>query len=218
MQIAVLIAALLSFIVGVSARNLPQGMRKPTPTPTVSSISPSPYVTEISSIPSAAPTDSAQPKTVTLSPTITVKSVIITTPTPTIKSAVYSTVTPTPTTRIITATPTPAGDTAAPTLDWMTGPTDGLTVSFNSFCFPMKYSDASSPIMVRYAFDSDTLGDWNQNYAPCYQNVANGSHSFSVQAKDAKGNQSSTIKRTFTVQVSLPTSVPIASQTPVTTQ
>jgi hypothetical protein len=96
----------------------------------------------------------------------------------------------------------------------MTGPADGSSVTFNSFCFPMKYSDATSPISVRYAFDSDSLGDWSQNYAPCYQNVSNGSHSFSVQAKDGLGNMTGTTKRTFTVQVVSPTP---QSQTPTPT-
>jgi len=108
---------------------------------------------------------------------------------------------PSPQLRPLT-TPTPQGDTQPPVFENITGPEDGSTIDFNSFCFPLKIKDnISTGITVRYSFDNSGVSDWNQNYAPCYFNVSNGFHFFVVQAKDAAGNTSDTISRNFTVQV-----------------
>ena len=130
---------------------------------------------------------------------------------------------------LVTNTPIPTSavaDTTAPVFEWMTGPSDGLTVDFNSFCFPMKINDNVSKLQelqVHFSFDSSEWGGWTTNVAPCYQKVANGPHTFSVQAKDGAGNLSSTITRRFTVNTELyavkpaspaPTSLPMPTSTP----
>lgn len=125
---------------------------------------------------------------------------------PTITKAVTSIKTPTPTTGSSnpTSVPTQTSDTTPPTLDYMTGPTDGSTIDFNNFCFPMKASDnvsSSNDIQTRYRFDGASFGDWGSNFAPCYSNVSNGSHNFVLEFRDKAGNVGSAVNRTFTVQV-----------------
>lgn len=125
---------------------------------------------------------------------------------PTITKAVTSAKTPTPTTGLNNPTSAPAqtSDTTPPTLDYMTGPTDGSTIDFNSFCFPMKASDnvsSSNDIQTRYRFDTSSFGDWGSNFAPCYSNVSNGSHNFVLEFRDKAGNVGAQVSRTFTVQV-----------------
>lgn len=101
-----------------------------------------------------------------------------------------------------TPTPTPIPDTQPPVFEYMTGPEDGSTVTFNGFCFPMRLTDNfPGTISVRYSFDTSGPSEWGQNYAPCYQNVANGFHVFVVQGRDSAGNETGHITRNFTVQV-----------------
>jgi hypothetical protein len=126
---------------------------------------------------------------------------------------------PTTTPRIVplvTNTPQPKSDTQAPVIDSMTGPADGSTVSFNSFCFPVHITDnVMTGLQVRYSFNSGP-NDWNSNYAPCYQNLPNGYYVFVIQARDAAGNVSATVSRSFHVAVPSPTSSqPIGSPTPI---
>lgn len=120
---------------------------------------------------------------------------------------------PTATPRVIqqpTATPTPV-DTHPPVIDQVTGPADGSTINFNSFCFPVHVTDnAPGTLMVRYSFNSGP-GEWNTNYAPCYQDVREGWHTFVVQAKDAAGNLSGHVSRYFQVVLS-PTPVPSSTE------
>lgn len=135
------------------------------------------------------------------------------TPTPTIFNSGKKI--PTPTKSIITPSPTPsnqptasntpaqAPDTTPPTLVYMTGPSDGSTIDFNSFCFPMMASDnktGSQGIQTRYKFDGGDWNDWGNNYSPCYNNVSNGQHTFNFEFKDEAGNTSS-VSRAFTVQI-----------------
>lgn len=119
-----------------------------------------------------------------------------------------------------TPTPTPPNvpDVTPPTFEWMTGPTDGSTVDFASFCFPMKVVDNVSKLpelQVRYSFDTPSWGEWTTNVAPCYQNVSNDTHVFRVQARDGAGNMSSPILRTFTVNTKL---YEVTPATPTATQ
>jgi len=107
-----------------------------------------------------------------------------------------------------TSTPAPSNvsDAIPPVFEWMTGPADGSTVDFASFCFPMKVVDNVSKLpelQVRYSFDTPSWGKWTTNVAPCYQNVSNDTHVFRVQARDGAGNTSSPISRTFTVNTKL---------------
>ena len=137
---------------------------------------------------------------------------LIITTLPTTKPTATSTPTNTPVPQSATNTPTPTStpiptttpDTTAPTMSEMTGPADGSTVNFKNFCFPMKPSDdrsTSSQIQTNYKFDSSDWSGWGNQYSPCYNDIANGSHTFSVQLKDEAGNVSSSINRTFTVNV-----------------
>lgn len=143
--------------------------------------------------------DVPDPVAKTSKPTIVRSSPI---PTTTV-SPVNQTIVPSPTPRpTSTPTPTPTPDTQAPTFEYVTGPADGSTVEFNSFCFPLKIVDNKpGTLTVRYSFDNSGPGEWGQNYAPCYQNVSNGFHFFVVQARDAAGNTSEFVSRNFTVNV-----------------
>lgn len=155
-----------------------------TPTATAS-ISPTQGLTPTPSILNPTNTPSLTPKpTATNTPT----------PTPT------NTPIPTPTN---TPTPTPFIDTQAPTLIEMTGPPNGSTVDFSTFCFPPRYTDnnPNSHIYVQYQFDGGGWSGWSNNYVACYYNVTNGQHTFEIQAKDDAGNISTTTTRTFTVAV-----------------
>lgn len=133
-------------------------------------------------------------------------------------SGKYTTASSTPTalqTKQITPTPTAAitKDTVAPTITSVGGPSNGQTVTFSNFCFPIVVSDnvSSYPnITVRTQFDSGSWTDWSTNVSPCYNNVSNGSHTFSVQAKDAVGNISTTVTRTFTVAAAQNITISIA--------
>lgn len=109
----------------------------------------------------------------------------------------------------------PNSDTSAPVFEFMTGPAEGTTVNFSTFCFPMKWNDSNpSSIEVRYGLDVSPPDVWTKEYAPCYSAVADGSHVFRVQARDAAGNISNMITRNFTVNTSNPTNQVTASPTP----
>lgn len=103
----------------------------------------------------------------------------------------------------VTPVSTRTKDITAPVITQITGPENGQTITSNNFCFPMVISDNSSKypnIFVHIKFDSDSWGNWSTNVAPCFNNVSNGSHSFSAQAKDESGNESGIITKIFTVQ------------------
>lgn len=120
-------------------------------------------------------------------------------PSPTKKPTSVPTAIPT-NTPMPTAVPTPP-DTTPPVIDQMTGPENGGVYSYKNFCFPMHATDnAPGTPQVRYKFDSESWSGWGNEYSPCYSNVANGSHTFSAQAKDAAGNESGITTRTFTIQ------------------
>lgn len=153
---------------------------------------------------SPAPTISVDP---TLKPLTTVKP----SPFKTAPTAKMPTATATPTPPKVTATntpvptPTTAVDSNPPTLTIQGGPSDGSTVDFNNFCFPLYVSDNVSKypkVFVRYRFDADSFGSWTTDVSPCYNNVLNGQHIFAVQAQDEAGNLSSEQRRTFTVSIS----------------
>lgn len=191
----VLVLAIILYGGAVIVGNLkPQKPREP-------SVFPSPTVTVTQETPTPATSGKPVP-----SPTVRVRNV---TATPT--KAV-----PTATPKVIplaTATPKPATDTQPPVIDQVTGPADGSTVNFNSFCFPVHVTDnVPSGITIRYSFNSGP-GEWGTDYAPCFQNVREGWHTFVVQAKDAAGNVSGYVSRYFQVVLAKPT----AAQTPAPT-
>ncbi|HET9946745.1 MAG TPA: hypothetical protein VFQ63_01665 [Patescibacteria group bacterium] len=106
-----------------------------------------------------------------------------------------------------TLTPTPtkaAQDTMPPVITSMTGPANGDTITSNSVCFPVVISDNVSQypnLYIHTQFDSSNWTDWSNNVSPCFSNLSNGPHSFSVAAKDQAGNVSAPITRTFGVSV-----------------
>ncbi len=207
MPIAVIVTAFITFFIAVGVRQYAIPATKPPAV--VITQSPAPTKSSIDAMPS-----------VTLYPTESPKSGIrptFTQGTPTPSQVRVATLTPTAI-PFNTVTPTPNPDTQAPTFDYMTGPGEGTTVDFNSFCFPMKFSDASTPIMVRYGMDAQAPSDWSQNYAPCYTSVSNGAHMFMVQAKDAAGNATEYIKRSFIVQIANPSNQITLTPTPTSNQ
>lgn len=189
MPAALIIAAILTLAVIFQVKNNVYPSLKPAPSPVMTS---APTPTELK------PTSVLTP-TKTPTPRVTNRSL---SPTPTKPAATpqnYPLVTPT---KVIQT------DTQAPVFEWMTGPGDGSTVAFKNFCFPMKINDNSGgAVWVRYSFDNSGPSDWNQNFAPCYNNVPNGFHFFVVQAKDAAGNLSGTLSRNFTVNVPVPNTI-----------
>jgi hypothetical protein len=113
------------------------------------------------------------------------------TPIPTQKAAPTSTPTP---------YPTPA-DTTPPTFDQFGGPADGGTYNYNNFCFPMHLTDnAPGELQVKYKFDQESWSDWGSNFSPCYNNVSNGPHQFQAQGRDANGNETAVVTRSFIIQ------------------
>ena len=151
-------------------------------------------------LPTATPKTSVKPVSVTpkpSTPSISATPKPINSPNITVAPTATPTPKPTP-----IPTPTPIPDTQPPVFQSMTGPEDGSTVTFNSFCFPMYLTDNfPGTISVRYSFDNSGPSEWGQNYAPCYQNVSNGFHVFVVQGKDSAGNETGHISRNFTVSV-----------------
>ncbi len=157
------------------------------------------------------------PKSIqTVTPATTSPLVVETrTPKPSVTNVPLS---PTPTTSpsqpkyypLTTPTATPIlnvqDDKEAPVFEWMTGPEDGSTVAFKNFCFPMKINDNSGQVWVRYSFDSGP-GDWGKDFAPCFQNVSNGWHTFVAQAKDAAGNVATAHSRYFNVNIPVPNTI-----------
>ncbi len=154
-------------------------------------------------LPSATPKSSVKP-TSTASSKPTATPVVTSVPKASASSTQAPTATPTPTPKPTpTPTPTPVPDTQPPVFEYMTGPADGSTVTFNSFCFPMRLTDNfPGTISVRYSFDNSGPSEWGQNYAPCYQGVGNGFHVFVVQGRDAAGNETGHVSRNFNVSVS----------------
>ena len=130
-------------------------------------------------------------------------------PTPTKPLSPTSTPTPRVTNKPVPPTPTikvVQNDTEPPVFEWMTGPEDGMTVPWSSFCFPMKVNDNAGEVWVRYSFDSDQ-SPWGKDFSPCFQNVANGWHTFVAQAKDAAGNIATEHSRYFKVDVPVPNAI-----------
>jgi hypothetical protein len=109
----------------------------------------------------------------------------------------------------ITPTPTPTSDTSKPYLVSISGPEDGSTITYNDFCFAVSFGDnvtSSSDIYTHYKLttDTDSWSSWDSGSSTrniCYNDIENGSYVFSIQGKDASGNQSIVYKISFTVAV-----------------
>ena len=116
-------------------------------------------------------------------------------------------------------------DHEAPVMTQMTGPPNGGTVNFTTFCFPQHWIDNTTyGIEVHVAFDSDSFGNWGFGFdqiGACYNNVSNGVHTFKTQGRDKAGNMSGVYSSTFTVnteQYKVPSSTPVPTSTPVVSQ
>lgn len=118
-------------------------------------------------------------------------------------------------TSLPSATPTVFRDATGPTVTIQTGPENGSTISFKDICFTISVSDNVSKypqLYIRTKFDSDIWSDWSKEMAPCYQNLTNGSHNFSVQAKDEAGNVSEVLTRSFIVQLPQDITITLSGQ------
>lgn len=143
-----------------------------------------------------------------------------------VRPTIGTTTTPAVTTSVrVTNQPNPtntSGDKEAPTWEYLGGPQNGGVYDFTGFCFPMKLNDNySDGIFVRYKYDAADWSNWGfdgEHLAPCFQNVSAGSHTFWAQGKDAAGNETSVMTRTFTIQrISNATPVPTSRPNPTVT-
>lgn len=100
-------------------------------------------------------------------------------------------------------TPTPASDTTPPTISQLDGPANGDTITTDTFCFTAHVTDNVSQtpnLWIRYKFEGGDWNAWTNNFNNCFSSRGeNASFSFSIQAKDEAGNESSPITRNFTV-------------------
>lgn len=157
--------------------------------------------------------NSISQKTLTIQNTSEIKNAFTTTPTPNnsptiiISSKVipYSTSLPTqkPTEPPIVNTPipnniqplytpTPIPDSTSPTIK-IGGPGDGSTVTNNKFCYLVEVFDNATNLVSRNRLDSGVWTEWGRTsaqYNPCFENMSDGSHTFTVEAQDPTGNTS----------------------------
>jgi len=104
-----------------------------------------------------------------------------------------------------TSTPTPIADTTPPVFEQFGGP-DGGPFDWNNFCFPMYLTDnvsraGTGGILVRWNYNNEGWTGWKNEFAPCYNDVPNGTYTFEAQARDEAGNETAVQKKTFTIQV-----------------
>jgi len=141
--------------------------------------------------------------TPTLYPTSEVTQMVIATVT-TVPSQIPPTSVPTEKVIIPLNTPAPPTDNTVPIIKIISGPADGGTLASSNFCFVIQVSDNNTGMTARNKLDNGNWTDWgagSSQSSPCLQNVAAGSHTFYVEAKDQVGNTAS-ISRTFTTTVS----------------
>jgi len=100
-----------------------------------------------------------------------------------------------------TSTPPATKDTVAPIVAINGGPVEGSTVAETRVCFPLWVSDNATEytkLLVQAKFDTQQITAWSNTLQYCYESLANGPHTFSVQVKDEAGNVTES-KRSFTV-------------------
>lgn len=114
---------------------------------------------------------------------------------------------------IISFSPTPSvsstptiilKDQTPPLLNIISGPENLSMIKFNNFCFETKISDnitSFDKLVLHWSFDNSNWSDWSNNTAFCFNNITNGNHVFSIQAKDEAENLSNAETRQFTVIV-----------------
>lgn len=130
------------------------------------------------------------------SPTIIISSKVI--PSPTTISTQEPTQTPVSNSPIPNNiqplyTPVPISDSTSPTIR-IGGPGDGSTVVNSKFCYLVEVFDNSTNLVSRNRLDSGVWTEWGRTsaqYNPCFENISDGSHTFTVEAQDPTGNISS---------------------------
>jgi hypothetical protein len=119
--------------------------------------------------------------------------------------AVVVTATPIPTVAVeITQKPisvTPKKDTTPPVISGVSGVDENATISVNHICLRvLPYDKENSPTMIRTQLNTGDWTAWTSEFITCYNDLSNGSYTFTVQAKDKAGNLSNIQTRHFTVQ------------------
>lgn len=102
------------------------------------------------------------------------------------------------------SSPTPTSNSASqdsipPTVTITGGPNENETVALSRVCFPLWVSDNATnyaKLLIRTKLDTNPWTEWEENLSPC-MSVEPGSHTFTVQAKDATGNLSPETQRHF---------------------
>lgn len=120
------------------------------------------------------------------------------------KNLALANATPTPTPFFASDIPASmAGDLTAPTVTIQGNLAEGATIAGNSVCFPLWVSDNMTPwqrLQTRANIDKNQWGVWTETFSYCFQNLGNGSHTFSVQIRDLAGNVSAPVTRTFIIR------------------
>ncbi len=96
-----------------------------------------------------------------------------------------------------------ADDLAPPTITISGGPVQGTTTAMPDVCFPLWVSDNMTPwqqLSSRGKLDEGQWSTWSTATSYCYQNLGNGTHTFTVQLRDLAGNVSPEVTRTFIVK------------------
>jgi hypothetical protein len=111
---------------------------------------------------------------------------------------------PTPTPFLIADVPASmAGDLAPPTVTISGGPLQGTITTIPDVCFPLWVSDNMTPwkqLTSRGKLDEGQWSTWSTATSYCYQNLGNGTHTFTVQLRDLAGNVSPETTRVFIVK------------------
>ena len=96
-------------------------------------------------------------------------------------------------------------DRTAPSVSIASGPTG--VVNSNQATFNYSGTDTRTGAVLSYAtkLDSGALSAYSNNTSVTYSGLTNGSHTFTVQARDNAGNVGMAVVRTFTVDTVAPT-------------
>lgn len=102
---------------------------------------------------------------------------------------------------------TTIADTVAPTTHFTSGPAQGGTVCSLPVAFTWAASDNVTPaaqIEYRWRMDGGEWSEWSSATSQEFADLAEGSHTFEVSARDLRGNEEIPVGRTFTVDLTAP--------------
>jgi len=120
------------------------------------------------------------------------------------KNLALANATPTPTPFFASDIPASmAGDLIPPTVTIQGNLAEGATIATSGICFPLWVSDNMTSwqrLQTRAKIDQNQWGVWTETFSYCFQNLGNGSHTFSVQIRDLAGNVSAPVARTFIIR------------------